>query len=464
MASRSRDGSINVSQQQQPWQNRTNETLSSVSENVARMGLRECSAYEAQLRSLLDAAVAEPPPHGVATAEVEHRMRLIQLALEEVTVRIEELRQAKEERERQRYMDTQRRRMENEEDAERARAVEDKHREELVDEMRLAQVAYYKDKNLRDDDKAVRCREYNEQMQLETMHRATLNEGRRERNLETLKEERERHRQELRAKDLAHRESIKQANRRKALRLERQRIEKERAALIHEQEVEAKLASIRESKRSKWIAKKSASRAKSSVVLKNGRAILETQASDHNKLVEDLENKIKGQQARYADERAEQLLYLQQRAQHRSLRQEKQQTNLLHLIESRLERGEEIVEGAKQKKERAEHTKEVQATQYTEHGAELRKDIAKHRKRAEEIRSQREEEALRKNYRRWNHRAARIIAELNEAVEADENAVQRAAAASAASGHNMNRDQQQPASSATSQRCARLPSPSDFEV
>lgn len=437
---------------------------SAMSERVARMGLREGMAYETQLQCVLAAAIAKPPPAGVDTGEVERRMRMLQVALTEVQVRLEELHRAQAQREQQRYAATQQRRAAGEVAAEERRAFQDNERQQLVEEMRDAQVAYFKDRNQRTDEKAVSCQEHNYRAHAETIHQATANEGRRERNLETLMEERDRRRRELRARDLARQQSIREANRRKAVQVEADRRALAHAAEIREQETAAKLAALRESTRCKSVAKASASRAKSTVVFRNGQAILETEAKDHGQLLEDLDAKTAGQQARYADERADEMLYLQQRAAHRELRVDRQQANLVRLIDKRLSRGGQIVVAAKAKKERAEVTKEAQANMYIEHGVELRKDVAAHRRRARAIQQAREQEALANNYRRWNGRAARIVADLTEAIEQD-CAEQEAAAAREAAAHTHNHSTPVALEAGQSGvRFPHLPSPSDFAV
>ncbi|KPI88013.1 hypothetical protein ABL78_2889 [Leptomonas seymouri] len=377
------------------------------------------SSYIAQLRGLLEETTGQPPA-GVSTAETERRVALIQSALDEVKRRHAEVRWQIELRHNERYLNTCARRMQAEEEAERKRQYAEKQRREQVESMRDVQVTYYRSRNDRIDSKAQKCRVYTERVQEETVERAGSNEERRRRNLSKLAAERRRKQQELREREQAKQAYASEVRERRAAQIARDQEEKALLAEIHQQEMEMKLTAIRESKKAKWMAKREASCAKSKVVWENGKAILETVLKDHDKLIEELNQRQKQQEERYADNKAEREAYLLQRAQNHSIYQERQQEALRRLIELRVSRGEEIVKKAEEKKEKAEKAKLRQATQFAEAGRELDEDIVRHQMRARRLQQLQHNAALRQNYRRWNHRAARIMEELRTAMQEDE--------------------------------------------
>lgn len=422
---------------------------------------QEYNSYIVQLRGLLEETTGQPPA-GVSSAEVERRIALIQSALDEVEQRNADARFRMELRHNQRFLDTYARRIQAEEEAEQKRQYAEKQRRAQVEEMRSVQVAYYKDRNDRADAKAQLCRTHNEKAQEETVERAGTNEERRTRNLSKLAAERQRRQRELHDREQAKQQYARQVRERRAMQSAREQAEKARQAEVHRQEMEVKLMAIRDAKKSKWSAKKEASRAKSEIVWENGEAILETVRKDHSKLVEELNQRQKQQADRYAENKAEQESYLRQRAQYRATRQERQQETLRKLVDQRLNRGMEIVKEAEEKREKAERAKEMQATQYVEAGKELDEDILRHQQRAQQLQDQRYNDSLNQNYRRWNHRAARIMEELREALQADSSQ-----SAPPPQGSAAYRDA--PAADASSAsdgayRLAALPSPQDFAV
>ncbi|KAG5499209.1 hypothetical protein JIQ42_04021 [Leishmania sp. Namibia] len=432
---------------------------------------QEYAGYIAQLRGLLEETTG-PPPAGVRTAEVERRIALIHCALDEVKRLNAEARWRIELRSNQRFLETCERRIKAEEEAEKKRQEAEKQRLAQVEEMRAMQQAYYKERNDRTDAKAHHCRAHNEEVQEQTVMKAGTNEERRTRNLANLDAERQRKNKELHDREQAKQEYARMLRERQAAKDAQKQAEKTRLAEIHRQEMEAKLSAIRESKRCKWAAKKEASRSKSVLVWKNGEAILETQRKNHDNLVEELEQRQRQQALRYAEEKAEQEAYLQQRQQVHAARQERQQENLIKLLDKRVSRGVEIVKNAEEKKERAEQVKERHAVQYVEAGKLLDEDVRLHLQRARRLQERRTNESLVQNYRRWNHRAARIMKELHDAVakEAAE-AEQLSAAASRQRGvtaHSENQRSWAASEHAYIPRCgyliASLPSPTEFAV
>jgi myosin heavy subunit len=422
---------------------------------------QEYTAYIVQLRGLLEETTGQPPA-GVSNTEVERRIALIQSALAEVERRHAEVRWRMELRHNQRLLDTYARRIQAEAEAEQKRQSAEKQRRAQVEEMRTVQVAYYKDRNSRIDAKAQQCRTHNDKVQEETVERAGSNEERRARNLAKLAAERQRKQKELHDREQEKQAYARQVRERRAAQVAKEQEEKARQAEIHRQEMEVKLAAIRESKRSAWSAKKEASRAKSEVAWENGKAILETVRKDHNKLVEELEQRQKQQAERYADGKAEQEAYLRQRAQYRATRQERQQEALRKLIDQRLSRGTEIVKESEEKREKAKKARARQATQYLEAGKDLDEDILRHQQRAQQLQEQRYNESLSQNYRRWNHRAARIMEELQEKLLADDSH-----AAPPQQGGAANRDAPVAGAQNSADNCGRaisLPTPKDFTV
>ncbi|KAG5475290.1 hypothetical protein LSCM1_03403 [Leishmania martiniquensis] len=432
---------------------------------------QEYAGYMAQLRGLLEETTGQPPA-GVRTAEVERRIALIYGALDEVQRLNAEARWRIELRHNQRLLETYERRIKAEEEAEKRRQEAEKQRVAQLEELRGMQLAYYKERNNRTDAKAHQCQAYNEQLQEITVMKAGSNEERRARNLENLAAERQRKNKELHDREQAKQEYARTVRERQAAKDAQKQAEKARLAEIHRQEMEAKLCAIREAKRCKWAAKKEASRSKSVLVWKSGEAILATQRKNHDSLLEELEQRQRQQALRYAEEKAEQEAYIQQRRLFHAARQERQRENLLKLLDERVSRGIEIVKAAEEKKERAEQVKGRQAMQYAESGKLLDEDVRLHLQRAWKLQERRTNESLAQNYRRWNHRAARIMRDLNEALtkEAAEAEPLGTAASSQRGVAAYPESQRSWASTdyANTPRCGRrmasLPSPAEFAV
>ncbi|AIN99442.1 hypothetical protein LPMP_270600 [Leishmania panamensis] len=380
---------------------------------------QEYAGYIAQLRGLLEETTGQPPA-GVRTAEVERRIALIQSALEEVERLNANTRWRIEHDKAQRVLDTYKRRINAEEEAEKRLQDAEKQRTAQLEEARSLQLAYYKNRNDRIEAKAHQCRAHNEQMQEQTVMKASSKEERRTRNLANLDAERQRTQKELHDREQARQDYARKLRERQAAKDAQTLAEKARLAEIRRQEREAKLCAICESKRSKWMAKKEASSSKSVVVWKNGEAILETKLKDHNDLVEELEQRRLQQESRYAEEKAELEAYIQQRRQIHAVRQERQRENLRKLVDKRVTRGVEIVKAAEEKKERAEQAKERQVMQYVKAGKLLDESVRLHRERVQRLQDRRTNESLAQHYRRWNHRAARIMEELHDAMAEEE--------------------------------------------
>ncbi|EPY28217.1 hypothetical protein AGDE_10492 [Angomonas deanei] len=426
---------------------------------VSSLSQRECKAFISQLKGLLDEATAEPPK-GVQTGEVERRIALLNAALQQVEGRLEELRLKKEREANEKYVQSIERRVEMQREADEKRVYNEKERRQNVQEMRNQQVYYYRDRNQKKDEMAAKCYDYNQQQQVDTIAKASSNDERRARNIENLMQARKAHTQELHEREAMRQRYAQQVNERKQTELEQERRRREEEARIREQEVEQKLAAISEAKRSKWTAKQKASRAKSRVVWENGQAILETEVKDHDKLVSDLDDKIRSQEQRYAAEQAERQYLLDVRAQQRKAAEERQQRNMVAILDRRVKRGDEIVENAHKKKERGELIKEKQATRYQDNGATLRRDVSLHQKRAQGLESDRQNDELKKNFSRWNSRAARVLADLREAMEADEEYT--ASQEKQKSRTNYYGDSTSSMARSSVSRAARLPSPSEF--
>ncbi|KAG5501410.1 hypothetical protein JKF63_03223 [Porcisia hertigi] len=429
------------------------------------------AAYIAQLRGVLQETTGDLPS-GVSAADVEHRIFLIQGTLNEVERQHAEARWRIELRNNQRLLDNYERQMKAEEEAEKRRQDAEKERVAQVEEMRTLQVAYYKDRNDRTDVKAKNCRAYNEELQALTVMKAESREARRIRNFANLEAERRRKQKELHDREEEKQEYARQVRKRQATLDAEKQANHARLAEIHLHEMEAKLCALRESKRSKWSQKKDASRSKSVVVWKKGEAILETQLKDHDCLVDELERRQRDQAMRYAEEKAEQQAYIEQRRMLRAARQERQEENLRKLIDERLTRGTEIVKAAEEKKERADHVKEQQAARYLEARKLLDEDIMHHRLRAQKIQECRTNESLAQNYKRWNQRAARIMADLQKSI-AEENSDEelRRAAADGRNRSPMYEDShtslnshQPPSSLSRAFLTDSLPSPEEFAV
>lgn len=386
--------------------------------DVHEMDIRSCAAYIAKLKSILDSSTGDPP-QGITVGEVEHRIMLLQGALDEVKNRSLELTKQKELEEQQRYLKSVQRLLKQEEELQAKQAKDTKEKILAVQQAKEDAVLYFRDKNEKTEERTQRCKEYRDKADAEISVRAASNDVRRQKNLEQLYAERERKRLEARERSIARQQYARNVMKNREQQNEMKRVQLEEKAKLHEQEIEAKLEMIRNSRKSKWTNKGQRSRARSIVVWENGEAILETEQKDHDQLVKELNEKIKAQQERYAGEKADRDFYIQQQQQLRRERLAKVNGNLLKLANGRLTRGEGIIEDHHKKREKADNAMQHLIEQRHEAGERLRKQVNQELLCAAEIENKRRDQILNNAFEGWNHRAARVVADLRRDMEED---------------------------------------------
>lgn len=388
------------------------------SSKSSTLDIRGCAGYIAKLRSVLESATGDPP-QGIDVGEVEHRIVLLQGALDEVRNKSIDLTKQKEMEEQQRYLRAVQRLIAQEERLQSQQAKDNSAKALAVQQAKEDAMLYFKDRNEKDEERARKCLDYRQQANADISIRAASNESRREKNLANLYAQRERKRLEARKRAEQRQRFAREVIRNKEARQEEKRVEMEQRAKMKDAEIELQLEAIRNARRSTWQEKKGQSAARSTIVWENGEAILATVLKDHEQLVKELDERMKGQKQRYAEEKEERDFYLQQQQQLRREREKKVTSNLLKLANQRLDRGEKILDDHAVKREKAENAQQKAATKYVEAGEELRLNLSEHQRRAAEIETVRQNEALAKAFKRWNQRAARIIGDLREAMDED---------------------------------------------
>lgn len=415
---------------------------------------RGCAAYIAMLKTVLDSATGDPPP-GVDVGEVEHRLVLLQGALDEVREKSLDLAKKRELEEQQRYLKSVQRLLAQERELQERQAKDNQAKALAVAQAREDAIFYFKDKNEKSEERALRCRDHTRKAQEDIVVRASSNEVRWQKNLDNLYAERERKRLEAVAKGEKRQQYARNVMQNREQQLEAKRFEMEEKARLHDQEVEAKMEMIRNSRKSKWEDKGNRNRSKSIVVFENGEAILETQAKDHEQLVKDLEEKMKGQRERFAGEKAERDFFLQQRQANRKDKEQQISRNLMRLADARLARGGEIIKDSEMKRQKADHAKQAVAHKYRVAAVSLQKDLDEHQRRAAQLQTDRQNAALSKAFKRWNQRAARIITDLRADFDDKKKSIQEES-----DPWQNNTGRPQPPT--PEKRAIRLPSPSDF--
>lgn len=419
------------------------------------MDFRSCAGFIAKLKSVLDSATGDPPP-GITVGEVEHRIVLLQGALDEVKLKNLELTKQRDLEEQQRYLKSVQKLLQQEEEIQAKQAKDNKAKLQAVQQAKEEAVLYFRDKNEKKEERTLKCREHTAKAAEDIVLRASSNEERRVRNLENLYSERERKRMEAMKRAEKKQEYARNVLKARAQMEEQKRVEMEEKVRLHDQEIEAKLEMIRNSRKSKWQDKGQRSRAKSIVVWENGEAILETQQKDHDDLVKELREREKAQLERYAGEKAERDFYLSQQRQLREEREKRVNSNLLRLANTRLKSGEEIKVNTVKKYEKADKAYHVKEQKQHEAGEQLQRTLAEHQLRAERLNQERRNKALASNFQRWNFRAARIVTELRAAMEEKEKADEE----DDDPWRNTSSRSVQPE---PEKRPIRLPSPTDFK-
>eukprot|EP00796_Vickermania_ingenoplastis_P008743 gene8744-6149_t len=377
---------------------------------------RACAGYIAKLKSVLDSATGDPPP-GVEVGEVEHRIMLLQGALDEVKIKNLELSKERELQEQQRYLKAVQRLLEQEEKLQSQQAKDTKAKILAVQQAKEEAVLYFKDKNEKKAERMQKCREHNVKVEEETVLKGSAVEERRQRNLENLYAEREQKRKEMMERARKREEYARNVKQNRVKQEEERRREMEERTRLQEQEIAAKLELLRNARKSVAVEKGQHSRAKSVVVWENGEAIIETEMKDHDQLVKELAEKEKAQRERYLGEKADRDFYISQQQQLREEREKKIAGNLLKLANTRLKRGEEIKAETFKKYDKADNAQIRAAEKQHQAGEALRKNLAQHQHRSMELEQERQNTALAKTFQRWNFRAARIISELRTAME-----------------------------------------------
>lgn len=382
------------------------------------LDIRTCAQYIAKLQNVLEDATGEAP-RNINIGEIEHRILLLQGAIEEVKNKKTDLVKEKELMQQERYLSAVHRLLQEEEllNSRQAKDTEDKI--QAVKQAREEAIFYFKDKNEKNEERMKSCLSYRQQADANISVKAASNEVRRTQNLEKLYAERARKQAEARERELKRQQYARDVIRnRDAMQKEKNR-KLEEINKLREQEIAEKLEAIRESRKSKWVDKRKAGIAQAQAVWKNGDALEAMQAKNHEQLVADLEEKGKGQKERYAAEIAEQEFYIKQQQRLRKEREIKVTNNLIHQANQRLRKGDTIVEKQKKKWDQGEQATQRKEESQVKAGAELRKVIAEHQRRARALEEERQHKTLTNTFVRWNHRAARIISNLRDIMEED---------------------------------------------
>lgn len=387
----------------------------SSSSGVVSSGIRQCDVIITRLSVLIDEVTTEPPP-GTSNEEVEERLAELQEALREARQHKEELIAQKEQEKFNRRLLVMERREKWLEELTQRRLADEAKRRQMVDRTRELMTAYAKSRNDATSEKAVQCWDHIEQENIRVALTAKQNEKRRQKNIEIVQAQREALIQRLHERDLERQARVRRVNARKAEQLEQQRAQIEAEAQEHERLIAEQTRAMREARRSKWVEKKVASRAKSKIFMRKGQIILETEAKDHDKLAEELASQVSGQQKRYAEQKARRDEELQYQANLQKMRRERQQQNMLRRIEDRLKNAQQVVESAQEKKQRGEYVKKKLIKQVVDTAIARSEDIDQHIRRSQNHRRSSENRIRTSTYQRWNSRADRALADAKKVI------------------------------------------------
>lgn len=382
------------------------------------LSVRTCAQYIAKLQNVLEDATGEAP-RNIDIGEIEHRILLLQGAIEEVKNKKTDLAKEKELIEQERYLSAVHRLIEEENLLNSRQAKDSEDKILAVKQAREEAVFYFKDKNEKIDERMKSCLLYRQQADAEISVRAASNEVRRTQNLEKLYAERERKRAEAREREMKRQQYARDVIRNRDVMQKEKNKKLEEIQKLREQEIEEKLEAIRESRKSTWVDKRKAGIAQAQTVWNNGDAMIAMQVKNHDQLVKELEEKEKGQKERYAGEFAEQQFYLKQQQRLRKEREIKVTNNLIDQANQRLRKGDMVVEKQKKKWDQGEKAMQREAESQHQAGLELRKVLAEHQRRAQALEEERQRKTLTSNFNRWNHRAGRVISSLRQAMEED---------------------------------------------
>lgn len=420
------------------------------------LDIRTLAEYIAKLRAVLDDATREAP-RSVDIGEIEHRILLLQGTIEEVNNKKLDLTKQKELLQQEKYLKTVYQLMQQEAELNAKQAKNNDDKILAVKQAKEEAAFYFKDKNEKIEERMKKCLAYRQKADAEISVKAAQNEKRRTQNLENLYARREQIRAEAKERARKRQQYAWDVVRsREEMKAQKNRNLAEMSKL-REQEVEEKLEAIRESRKSKWVAKGISQRAQSQVVWENGTAIIAQQLKDHDQLLKDLEEKEKSQKERYAGENAERLFYIKQEQQLLQEREMKVMSNLVQQANKRLKRGEQIIEDQKKKIEKGEKAIQKERDRQEKNREELEKKLALHKRRAAELEEERKNRILMNTFKRWNHRAARIVTNLRDAMDEDkENQY--------VPDDPWRNNTQTVVDAPSEKRPIRLPSPSDFEV
>ncbi|ORC91642.1 glycoprotein 96-92 [Trypanosoma theileri] len=384
-------------------------------------GWRDYQSIGVQLRSIMREACGEPPA-GTDRAKVEKRINMLQCALEEVEQwkrdkqLIADMTKAKELR------DHLLRRAKQDEERMLETRKKFEERQRMVREMQEDRKLYYRSRNQQIDEKIGLSKAHTANVHTVIMERAEAESEKRNRALLRLKEERERATQEHKEKSQQRMEHCRAVLQRRKEREEAIRREKKLAYLRHEEELmRCQATNIEQSRDTSQPRRDFRSRSRMRDETRDGSVNSESRSRSKGQddLIKRIKEKEQQHQERYEAERAVRLYEIQQRAMARKERQEKQQRNYVEVLEKRLQRGDEIIELARKKKQRGEKAKKEREARDVQAGEAISRDVEEHRKRAEAFEQGTRNAALKKNYRRWNERAARVLRQLEEALNAD---------------------------------------------
>ncbi|RNF06783.1 glycoprotein 96-92 [Trypanosoma rangeli] len=383
-------------------------------------GRREYEIICAQLENILSEACSEPPSSEHCVF-IEKRITELQGALEEAEHCIREKQRLAREGREKRLADLQLRRLQLYEEKMAQLRKEFERRQKLVLGQMEEKRFYY---NQRNEIVGERIKSYKNSAlnaQAVLVEKAEAEREKREKRLARLKEERARSIQKHKEKARLRMEHSREVVKYRKQEEEAARREKRLAYMRHEEEIaklqmEADVPWQRESGTRNFVRCLSHNRSATD----DGVSKATTRYKPHEALVKELKEKEERQKARYEEEKAARLYEIQLRAHTRKNRIERQRENYMALLDKRVQRNEDIIKMAREKRRRGEAAKSIREARGQGVGESVTRDLEEHRKRAEDLELQRRQEALVKNYCRWNDRANRVIMQLQNAIQADD--------------------------------------------
>ncbi|RNF17568.1 glycoprotein 96-92 [Trypanosoma conorhini] len=383
---------------------------------------REYQIISAQLENILSEACGEPPS-GADRALIEKRITELQGALEEAGRRIREKQCLAERTRERRFADLQQRRAKIYEERTEEIMKEFERRRKIVADQMEEKRFYY---NQRNEVVGGRIKSYRNSFltaQAALVEKAEAAREKRDKMLARLKEERARSIEERKEKARLRMERCREVANRRKQNEEAVRREKRLAFMRHGEEIARRQMEgdgVRQGRnRTRCPSQRPPRKRSETGDSANGATAQTTRYKPHEMLMRELKEKEEQHRARYEAEQASRLYEIQLRAHARQKLIEKQWENYSAQLERRVQRNDEIIKMAQEKKRRGEQAQMNREARDQEAGEAVTRDVEEHRKRAEDLELQRRQDALTKNYYKWNDRADRVILQLQEAIRAD---------------------------------------------